>query len=99
MTGFGKVAVVIGGWSAEREVSLMSGTEVLEALRSQGVDAHAVDATREIAATLVSNRFDRAFLILHGRGGEDGTVQAALELAGIPYTGSGVLGSALSMDE
>jgi len=98
-TLLGKVAVVMGGWSAERDVSLMSGQQVFEALVSAGVDAHAVDAGRDIASTLASAGFNRAFLILHGRGGEDGQVQAALELAGVPYTGSGVLGSALAMDK
>jgi len=96
---FGKVAVVMGGWSAEREVSLMSGQQVYGALREAGLNAHAVDADRDIAAVLAKGGFDRAFLILHGRGGEDGLVQAALELAGIPYTGTGVLGSALCMDK
>ena len=95
----GRVAVVMGGWSAEREVSLMSGREVLGALLAAGVDAHAIDAGRDVAATLVDGGFERAFLVLHGRGGEDGTVQGALDLAGIPYTGSGVLGSALAMDK
>ena len=96
---FGKVAVVMGGWSAEREVSLMSGQQVFDALSGAGVDAHPVDAGRDIASVLLSGGFDRAFLILHGRGGEDGHVQAALELAAIPYTGTGVLGSALCMDK
>jgi len=96
---FGKVAVVMGGWSAEREVSLMSGEQVFGSLTSAGVNAHAVDAGRDIASVLVDGGFDRAFLILHGRGGEDGHVQAALELADIPYTGTGVLGSALCMDK
>lgn len=96
---FGKVAVVMGGWSAEREVSLMSGQQVFDSLTSAGVDAHAVDAGRDIAAVLTTGGFDRAFLILHGRGGEDGTVQGALELVGMPYTGSGVLASALCMDK
>lgn len=96
---FGKVAVVMGGWSAEREVSLMSGSQVLAALLVSGVDAHAVDATPELSSVLQQGQFDRAFLILHGRGGEDGLVQASLELAGIPYTGSGVLASALCMDK
>lgn len=96
---FGKVAVVMGGWSAERDVSLMSGEQVLDALSSVGIDAHAVDAGSDIGQVLVGGGFDRAFIILHGRGGEDGTVQAALELAGVPYTGSGVLGSALAMDK
>lgn len=96
---FGKVAVVMGGWSAEREVSLMSGQQIFDALSRAGVDAHPVDAGRDIASVLSAGGFDRAFLILHGRGGEDGLVQAALELAGIPYTGTGVLGSALCMDK
>lgn len=96
---FGKVAVVMGGWSAERDVSLMSGQQVFDSLTQSGVDAHAVDAGRDIATVLASGGFDRAFLILHGRGGEDGTVQGALELAGMPYTGTGVLGSALCMDK
>lgn len=96
---FGKVAVVMGGWSAEREVSLMSGQQVFEALSGAGVDAHPVDAGQDIGTVLKEGGFDRAFLILHGRGGEDGQVQAALELAGVPYTGTGVLGSALCMDK
>jgi len=96
---FGKVAVVMGGWSAEREVSLMSGQQVFEALSERGIDAHAIDAGRDIGRALLEGRFDRAFLILHGRGGEDGTVQGALDLAGVPYTGSGVAASALSMDK
>jgi len=96
---FGKVAVVMGGWSAERDVSLMSGQQVFEALVEAGVDAHAVDAGRDVAGVLMSGGFDRAFLILHGRGGEDGHVQGALELVGVPFTGSGVLGSALAMDK
>jgi len=95
----GKVAVVMGGWSAEREISLRSGREVLKALQSAGVDAHGVDADQAIAQTLLDKKFDRAFLVLHGRGGEDGHVQGALELAGIPYTGSDVLGSALAMNK
>ena len=99
MEQFGKVAVVMGGWSAEREISLRSGTEVLKALQAAGVDAHGVDATRDVASVLKQAGIDRAFLILHGRGGEDGHVQGALELAGIPYTGSDVLGSALAMDK
>ncbi|MBN8453788.1 D-alanine--D-alanine ligase [Accumulibacter sp.] len=94
---FGKVAVLFGGRSAEREVSLNSGARVLAALQRQGVDAHPFDpATRrldELAA------FDRAFIALHGRHGEDGTIQGALELMGVPYTGSGVMASALGMDK
>lgn len=98
-TDFGKVAVVFGGDSAEREVSLMSGRAVLEGLQSKGVDAHGVDKKRDVMNVLTKGKFDRAFLILHGRGGEDGTIQGALETIGLPYTGSGVLGSALAMDK
>jgi D-alanine-D-alanine ligase len=95
----GKVAVLFGGRSAEREVSLKSGAAVLAALLRSGVDAHAFDpATRNLQA-LVDEGFDRAFIALHGRFGEDGTVQGALELLGIPYTGSGVMASALGMDK
>ena len=100
---FGKVAVLLGGRSAEREVSLASGDGVLRALRNAGVDAHAVDTGRmsgvELLAHLEDERFERAFIVLHGRGGEDGTLQGALETIGMPYTGSGVLGSALAMDK
>ena len=96
---FGKVGVIMGGWSAERDVSLMGGEQVLTALSNSGVDAHAIDADRHVVSQLASHNIDHAFLILHGRGGEDGVVQAALELAGIPYTGTGVLGSALCMDK
>ena len=96
---FGKVAVLFGGKSAEREVSLKSGTAVLAALQRSGVDAHAFDpATRNLQA-LRDEGYERAFIALHGRFGEDGTVQGALELLGIPYTGSGVLASALGMDK
>lgn len=95
----GKVAVLMGGDSAEREVSLMSGAGVLAALRAQGVDAHAWDpAERELGA-LKAEGHDRVFIALHGRHGEDGSVQGALELLGIAYTGSGVLASALAMDK
>ena len=96
---FGKVAVLFGGNSAEREVSLMSGRAVLAALQAKGVDAHAFDPAERDLHALKDEGFDRAFIILHGRGGEDGTVQGALELMGIPYTGSGVMASALSMDK
>ncbi len=96
---YGKVAVLFGGRSAEREISLNSGAAVLAALRHSGVDAHAFDpAERELQA-LRDEGFDRAFIMLHGRYGEDGTVQGALELMGMPYTGSGVLASALAMDK
>jgi D-alanine-D-alanine ligase len=98
-TDFGKVAVLFGGKSAEREVSLMSGKNVLAALCNAGVDAHAFDpADREIFE-LKRDGFQRVFIALHGRYGEDGTVQGALELMGIPYTGSGVMASALCMDK
>ena len=96
---FGKVAVLMGGSSAEREVSLMSGVAVLAALRGCGVDAHAFDPSERDLTELRSDGFERAFLILHGRGGEDGTVQGMLEMLGIPYTGSGVMASALAMDK
>ena len=96
---FGAVAVVMGGTSAEREVSLDSGANVLEALRARGVDAHAVDGVPALLEGLRAGRYARVFNILHGRGGEDGTLQGALESLGVPYTGSGVLGSALSMDK
>ena len=100
MTRFGKVAVLFGGTSAEREVSLKSGRAVLEALQRQGVDAHGVDVVdNTILETLRSGGFARVFIVLHGRGGEDGVIQGALETLGLPYTGSGVLGSALGMDK
>lgn len=95
----GRVAVLMGGWSAEREISLRSGREVLAGLQARGVDAHAVDAGRDVLQVLDSGGYDRAFIALHGRGGEDGVIQAGLELLGLPYTGSGVLGSALAMDK
>ena len=94
---FGKVAVLFGGKSAERAVSLNSGSRVLAALQHQGVDAHAFDPAERSLDELKG--FDRAFIALHGRFGEDGTIQGALELMGIPYTGSGVLASALGMDK
>lgn len=96
---FGKVAVMMGGRSAEREISLMSGKNVLEALVRQGIDAHAFDPAKRDLAKMKTDGYDRAFLILHGRYGEDGTVQGALETMGIPYTGSGVMASALCMDK
>jgi D-alanine-D-alanine ligase len=95
----GKVAVLFGGRSAEREVSIMSGTGVLAALRSRGVDAHAFDPAERSLDDLRREGFSRAFIALHGRYGEDGTVQGALELLGIPYTGSGVMASAIGMDK
>lgn len=96
---FGKVAVLMGGTSAEREVSLKSGAAVLKALRQRGVDAHGIDVAADALAQLQAGGFDRAFIMLHGRGGEDGTMQGALELLGLPYTGSGVLASAVGMDK
>ncbi len=99
MSDFGKVAVLMGGRSAERAVSLKSGSMVLVALKKKGMDAHAFDPKGRGLGELIQERFDRAFIALHGRYGEDGTIQGALELVGIPYTGSGVLGSALAMDK
>ena len=96
---FGKVAVLLGGKSAERAVSLNSGGMVLNALRSRGVDALAFDPAERGLDALIGERFERAFIALHGRFGEDGTVQGVLEWLGIPYTGSGVLASALAMDK
>ena len=95
----GKVAVLMGGFSGEREISLMSGNGVLQALLSQGVDAQAFDPAQRDLADLRHEGFARAFIALHGRFGEDGTVQGALELLGIPYTGSGVLASSVAMDK
>ncbi|HMV16265.1 MAG TPA: D-alanine--D-alanine ligase [Zoogloea sp.] len=96
---FGKVAVLLGGSSAEREISLMSGKAVLAALQGVGVDAHAFDPAETDLHILKEEGYERAFIALHGRGGEDGTVQGALELMGIPYTGSGVMASAIAMDK
>jgi len=96
---FGKVAVLLGGRSAEREISLKSGQAVLAALRNRGVDAHPVDPGPNVIEQLRAGGFTRAFIALHGRGGEDGQIQGALETLGLPYTGSGVLGSALGMDK
>ena len=97
MSDFGKVAVLLGGTSAEREVSLMSGGGVLAALQARGVDAQAFDPAERTFGEL--SAFDRVFVALHGRGGEDGTIQGVLELMGVPYTGSGVMASALGMDK
>ena len=96
---FGKVAVLMGGHSAEREVSLMSGGGVLQALQSRGVDAHAFDPAQRDLSELRREGIQRCFIALHGRFGEDGTVQGALELLGIPYTGSGVMASSISIDK
>src|SRR6201747_1784704 len=96
---FGRVAVVMGGSSAEREVSLNSGRNVLDALKRRGVDAHGIDGIPALLDALRAGHFARVFNILHGRGGEDGVLQGALQSLGVPYTGSDVLGSALSMDK
>src|ERR1700681_5069362 len=99
MSEFGKVAVLMGGPSSEREISFLSGNAVLAALKSRGVDAHAFDPAERALCELKPDGFERVFVALHGRFGEDGTVQGALEVMRIPYTGSGVMGSALSMDK
>ncbi|MCG7657374.1 D-alanine--D-alanine ligase [Wielerella bovis] len=99
MQNFGKIAVLMGGFSSEREVSLTSGRAILDALRSKGIDAHAFDPAETNLAELKTQGFQAAFNILHGTYGEDGTVQGALEALGIPYTGCGVLASALGMDK
>lgn len=96
---FGKVAVLLGGDSSERDISLLSGNAVLAALQRRAVDAQAFDPRDRPVQTLVSERFDRAWIALHGPGGEDGVMQGALEWLGVPYTGSGVLASALTMDK
>jgi D-alanine-D-alanine ligase len=96
---FGKVGVLFGGRSAEREVSLMSGSGVLKALQSKGIDAHAFDPAERSLAELAAQKFDRVFIALHGRYGEDGTLQGVLEQLGIPYTGSGVMASSIGMDK
>ena len=96
---FGKVAVLFGGTSSEREISLLTGHAVHAALQRSGIDAYAVDPREKALQELVDEGFDRAWVALHGPGGEDGTVQGALECLGIPYTGSGVLGSAVCMDK
>ena len=99
MSDFGQVAVLMGGTSAEREISLLSGNAVLKALQSKGVDAHAFDPAVSPLWDLRKQGFARAFIALHGRFGEDGTLQGALESLGVPYTGSGVMASAISMDK
>lgn len=96
---FGRVAVLLGGASAEREISLLTGNAVCEALRRQRVDAHPVDPSAGGLGELAAGRYDRAWIALHGRGGEDGTIQGLLSLLGVPFTGSGVMGSAISMDK
>ena len=96
---FGRVAVLFGGDSSEREISLLSGNAVLEALRSRAVDAHAFDPRDRSLPQLLEEGFARVWIALHGPGGEDGTLQGALEYLGVPYTGSGVMGSAIAMDK
>ena len=98
-SGFGKVAVLMGGWSAEREISLLSGGAVLSALLQGGIDAHGIDVGRDIPTVLGAGDYSRALIMLHGRGGEDGAMQGLLEVMGLPYTGAGILGSALAMDK
>jgi D-alanine-D-alanine ligase len=99
VASFGKVGVLFGGRSAERQVSIMSGTRVLQALRDRGVDAHPFDPAVQTLAQLEAQKFDRVFIALHGRYGEDGSIQGALEQLGVPYTGPGVLASAIAMDK
>ena len=99
MPDFGRVAVLMGGASSEREISLMSGKGVLAALKSQGLDALAFDPSESDLADLKRQGYARCFIALHGRGGEDGTLQGALDVLGLPYTGSGVMGSAIGMDK
>ncbi|HEV8018454.1 MAG TPA: D-alanine--D-alanine ligase [Steroidobacteraceae bacterium] len=96
---FGRVAVLFGGDSSEREISLLSGNAVLAALKARGVDAHAFDPRDQALSSLLSGGFERVWIALHGPGGEDGTLQGALEYLGVPYTGSGVMGSAIGMDK
>ena len=99
MSKFGRVGLLYGGTSSEREVSLMSGAAVHQALQNLGVDVVLIDAQNDLLQTLPSHNLDRVFIALHGPGGEDGTLQGALEYLGLPYTGSGVLASALAMDK
>lgn len=96
---FGRVVVLMGGQSAEREISLLTGEAVLKALRNRGVNAEGLDAGPDLVARLTAGRYDRVWIALHGRGGEDGTLQGLLTFLGLPFTGSGVLGSAISMDK
>lgn len=96
---FGRVVVLMGGQSAEREISLLTGAAVLKALRNKGVNAEGLDAGPDLLARLTAGNYDRVWIALHGRGGEDGTLQGLLSFLGLPFTGSGVLGSAISMDK
>ncbi len=98
-TQFGKVAVLMGGLSAEREISLDSGNAVLTALKTKGVNAHGIDVNENIVSDLINGNYQRVFIVLHGRGGEDGTMQGLLEVMNLPYTGSGVMASSLAMDK
>ena len=99
VTQFGKVAVLMGGQSAERDISLKSGEAVLDSLQRQGIDAHGLDCNPQTLRQLQDEKFERVFIVLHGPGGEDGKIQGALDSIGLPYTGSGVLGSVLAMDK
>jgi D-alanine-D-alanine ligase len=96
---FGRVAVLMGGQSAEREISLLSGNAVLSALEKKGVDVHGIDVDENIISRLLGENYERVFIVLHGRGGEDGTMQGLLEVMRLPYTGSGVMASSLAMDK
>lgn len=96
---FGRVVVLMGGESAEREISLLTGAAVLQALKNKGVQAEGLDAGKDLVARLTAGRYDRVWIALHGRGGEDGTLQGLLSFLGLPFTGSGVLGSAICMDK
>ena len=96
---YGKVAVLMGGTSGEREISLKSGTAVFNALKNAGIDAHSIDVDKNVFTVLSQGKFDRAFIVLHGCGGEDGTIQGGLEIIGLPYTGSGVMASSVCMDK
>ena len=98
-TDFGKVAVLLGGTSGEREVSLRSGAAIVEALKEQNIDVHGIDAAQGVIKQLSEGSFTRVFIALHGKGGEDGVIQGTLETMGLPYTGSGVMGSAIGMDK
>ena len=99
MTKFGKVGVIFGGNSSEREISLLTGAAIVQALQNQGIDTLAIDLRGQSLDEISESNIDRAFIALHGPGGEDGTLQGALEYLGIPYTGSGVMASALAMDK
>src|SRR5690606_11418504 len=99
MSEFGKVAVLLGGRSSEREISKQSGQNILAALLRQGVDAHGIDPDQTLAQKLIDGKFDRALVALHGKEGEDGVIQGLLQMLGIPFTGSGVAASALAMDK